>query len=362
MSESLFLSACRKEPVARTPVWMMRQAGRYLPEYQQIRAKADFLTICRTPELAAEVTLQPVRRFGFDAAIIFSDILIPLEALGFPIAFVNDRPTIAQPVGSASDVPEAIAGDFEASLQFVYQAIGLVCSELPSHVPLIGFAGAPFTLGSYLIEGGGSRTYAKTKTFLYECPEAAHRLLGLLADAVAVHLQAQIRAGAQAVQLFDSWAGALAEDEYRVWALPYVRRIMDALRSTGVPRILFTLYGAHLTDSLIETGADVLSIDWHVPMDRAFDRLSPHVAIQGNLDPTRLLGGCNRATQEVTKILDMVNGRPGHIMNLGHGVLPSTPVENVEALVCAVHAHRRALDSSTGSQRSDEESCHVGIV
>lgn len=362
MSESLFLWACRKEPVARTPVWMMRQAGRYLPEYQQIRAKADFLTICRTPELAAEVTLQPIRRFGFDAAIIFSDILIPLEALGFPIAFVNDQPKIAQPVGSASDVPEAIPDGFEAGLQFVYQAIGLVCSELPSHVPLIGFAGAPFTLGSYLIEGGGSRTYARTKTFFYECPEAAHRLLGLLADAVAVHLQAQIRAGAQAVQLFDSWAGALAEDEYRVWILPYVQRIMETLRSTGVPRILFTLNGAHLADSLIETGADVLSIDWRIPMDRAFDRLTPHAAVQGNLDPTRVLGSCDRVTQEVTKILDMVNGRPGHIMNLGHGVLPSTPVENVEAFVRAVHDHRGAQDSRTGPQRSGEEPCHAGVV
>ena len=362
MSEPLFLRACRKEPVARTPVWMMRQAGRYLPEYQQIRAKADFLTICRTPELAAEVTLQPIRRFGFDAAIIFSDILIPLEPLGFPIAFVNDRPTITAPVGSASDIPETVPDDFEVSLRFVYKAIGLVCNELPDDLPLIGFAGAPFTLGSYLIEGGGSRTYAKTKAFFYERPQAAHRLLGLLADAVAVHLQAQIRAGARAVQLFDSWAGALAEDEYRVWALPYVRRIMDALQPTGVPRILYTLNGAHLADSLIETGADVLSIDWRVPMDQAFDRLSPHAAIQGNLDPTRLLGNRDRVAGEVTTILDRVNGRPGHIMNLGHGVLPSTPVENVAAFVRAVRDHRGVLESNAGSQHSDEESSHVGVA
>ncbi|MCP4593350.1 MAG: uroporphyrinogen decarboxylase [bacterium] len=336
MSESLFIRACRKEPIERTPLWMMRQAGRYLPEYRAVRAKSDFLTMCRTPELAAEVTLQPIRRFGFDAAVIFSDIMIPLEPLGFGVSFGERGPSIAHPLRQASDVPTGIPDGFEEQVAFVYRSIELVRQELPEDVPVLGFAGAPFTLASYLIEGGGSKSYAETKTFFYHQPEAAHRLLGLLADAVGRHLVAQVNAGAGAVQLFDSWAGVLSEQEYRVWALPYVQRAMRVVADAQVPRILFTLNAAHLYSALAEVEAEALGIDWRTPMGQAFDLLGDRFALQGNLDPTVLLGTPDQVSAEVRRVLSGVGGRRGHIMNLGHGVLPPTPIANVETLVRAV--------------------------
>jgi len=336
MNESLFLRACNKQPVERTPVWMMRQAGRYLPEYRAVRERCDFLTLCRTPELACEVTLQPIRRFGFDAAVIFSDILISLEPLGFGVVFGEKGPSIAKPVRRGGDVPEGLPTDFEQRVAFVYESIALVRDELPAEVPVIGFAGAPFTLASYLIEGGGSKSYAATKTFFYHQPEAAHRLLGLLADTVSVHLLNQVNAGAGAIQVFDSWAGCLSEVEYRVWALPYVQRILSALAGAGVPRILFTLNAAHLCGALAEVDAEVLGIDWRTPMRQAFDRLGDRFALQGNLDPTVLLGTPRQVIAETGNVLSGVGGRRGHIMNLGHGILPATPIANVEAFVQAV--------------------------
>ena len=336
MSESRFLQACNRQPVERAPVWMMRQAGRYLPEYRAVRERSDFLTMCRTPELAAEVTLQPIRRFGFDAAVIFSDILIPLEPLGFDVVFGLKGPSIAKPVRRSGDVPAGLPDDFAQRVAFVYQSIEAVRAELPADVPVIGFAGAPFTLASYLIEGGGSKSYAETKTFFYHQPEPARRLLGLLADAVTLHLRNQVAAGAGAIQLFDSWAGILSEAEYRIWALPYVRRILDGLADVGVPRILFTLNAAHLFDALAEVNAEVLGIDWRTPMGQAFDLLGDRCALQGNLDPTVLLGTPQQVIAETRRVLEDVGGRRGHIMNLGHGVLPPTPIANVEAFVQAV--------------------------
>lgn len=336
MNESLFLRACNKQPVERTPVWMMRQAGRYLPEYREVRKRSDFLTMCRTPELAAEVTLQPIRRFGFDAAVIFSDILIPLEPLGFGVVFGEKGPSIAKPVRNQGDVPQHIPDDFEDRVAFVYRSIEMVRDELPANVPVIGFAGAPFTLASYLIEGGGSKSYAETKTFFYHQPQAAHRLLELLADTVARHLLNQVRAGARAVQLFDSWAGCLNEDEHRIWALPYVKRVMDALAQVNVPRILFTLNAAHLYGALTEVNVEGLGIDWRTPIGQAFDLFGDRFALQGNLDPTVLLGQPEQVVAETRKVLGSVAGRAGHIMNLGHGVLPPTPVANVETFVRTV--------------------------
>lgn len=334
-TDSLFLRACRRQPTERTPVWMMRQAGRYLPEYRAVRERVDFLTMCRTPELAAEVTLQPIRRFGFDAAIIFSDILVPLEPLGFSIVFDEGGPSIGEPVRSARAVPDGVPDDLEQRLDFVYRSIQLVHDELPQDVPVIGFAGAPFTLASYLIEGGASKSFAQTKTYFHHQPEAAHRLLSLLAGVVARHLKAQVQAGAQAVQIFDSWAGVMGEDEYRTWAFPYVQDILRRLAPTGVPRILFTLNAAHLYDALAEVEAEVLGIDWRTPMGQAFDRLGHRFALQGNLDPSCLLGTPERVAAETRKVLAGVASRRGHIMNLGHGVLPQTPVANVEAFVRA---------------------------
>ncbi len=341
MSEPLFLRACRRQPVERIPVWMMRQAGRYLPEYREVRKQADFLTLCRTPALAAEVTLQPIRRFGFDAAVIFSDILIPLEPLGFGVVFDERGPRITRPVRSPGDVPNGVPDDFAERVAFVYRSIELVRDELTAEIPIIGFAGAPFTLASYLIEGGGSKSYAQTKTFFYHHPEAAHRLLGLLADVVAEHLNNQVRAGARAVQLFDSWAGVLSEAEYRVWAFPYVQRILSRLAEAQVPRILFTLNAAHLYGALAEAEAEVLGIDWRTPMGQAFDLLGDRFALQGNLDPTVLLGTPEQVIAETRQVLNGVAGRPGHIMNLGHGVLPPTPIANVEAFVRTVREFKR---------------------
>ncbi|MFH0983278.1 MAG: uroporphyrinogen decarboxylase [Planctomycetota bacterium] len=341
MSESLFLRACTRQPVERTPVWMMRQAGRYLPEYRAIRNQSDFSTMCHTPELATEVTLQPIRRFGLDAAVIFSDILILLEPLGFGVVFEEHGPAITQPVRSAAAVPERIPDDFDERVAFVYRSIEMARDALPADVPVIGFAGAPFTLASYLIEGGGSKSFAETKTFFYHQPEAAHRLLGLLADTAARHLRNQVRAGARAVQLFDSWAGVLGEDEYRIWALPYVNRVWHELASAQVPRILFTLNAAHLSGALAEVATEVLGIDWRTPMGEAFDLLGERFALQGNLDPTMLLGRPEQVIAETRKVLAGVAGRPGHIMNLGHGVLPMTPVANVEAFARTVREFTR---------------------
>ena len=304
-----FLKACRREAVDRTPVWLMRQAGRYLAEYREIRKSHGLLEICRTPELAVEVTLQPVRKFGFDAAILFSDLLVPLEPLGIPFSFAQgEGPRIENPIRSRNDVDRLRKVEPRESLAFTLEAIRLLRRELD--VPLIGFAGAPFTLASYAIEGGPSKSFEKTKALMYEDPETWHRLLSTLASVVRDYLAAQIEAGVAAVQLFDSWVGALSPEDYRKLVLPHSRAILEPLSKLGVPRIHFGTGTSGILREMREAGGDVIGLYWRIDLDR------------------------------VDLVLRQAAGRPGHVFNLGHGILPGTPVENVELLVEHVHQHR----------------------
>lgn len=342
-----FLAACRGQPVDRTPIWIMRQAGRYLPEYREVRARTSFLGLCKTPELAAEVTLQPLRRFGFDAGIIFSDILIPVEAMGAKLEF-DEGPHLPEPVRGLADVERLAVPDPSVEMPFVAEAIRIVRREAPG-TPLIGFAGAPFTLASYLVEGGGSTSFATTKKLIYTEPRVARLLLEKLARTVAVHLLAQVEAGAQAVQLFDSWAGHLSRDDYLNFALPYTMEVIQAVKPTGVPIILFAK-GVHACfPELAESGADVLGVDWTTPLDVARRETGERVTLQGNLDPCVLLGPIERIERQAQRIVNEMIGARGHIFNLGHGVLPPTPPENVAALVDAVRrfgARRVPVDLS----------------
>lgn len=337
--ESRFLRACRGLPVDRTPIWVMRQAGRYLPEYREVRAQTTFLGLCKTPELAAEVTVQPVRRFGVDAGIIFSDILVPVEAMGMELVF-DEGPHLPSPLRSPADVDRLGIPDPIEKMSFVMDAIRIVRREIPS-TPLIGFAGAPFTLASYMIEGGGSRDFLLTKRFMYEQPHTWRTLLGKLARTVSLHLLAQIDAGAQAVQIFDSWAGALSPDDYLTFALPYCVEIIDTLKARQVPVILFAR-GVHACWSeLSRCGADVLGVDWTSPLDRVARECEGRVSLQGNLDPVTLLGPIDRIEQQAQRVLNEARSARGHIFNLGHGILPPTPPEHMAALVDAVQREGR---------------------
>jgi uroporphyrinogen decarboxylase len=310
----------------------MRQAGRYLPEYRELRRRVDFITLCKKPELAAEATLQPIERFGMDAAILFSDILVLAEPLGFDIAF-KPGPVVTPAVRSASDVERIQAVDPREHLSYVYDSIRLIRRELAGRAPLIGFAAAPMTLSAYLVEGSGSKTFEKFKGLLFCEPSSAHLLLEKVAAATADHLLAQISAGAEAVQLFDSWAGLLAAAEYREFALRHARSVFQRLRTTGVPLIYFAHNAGHLLPEIRECGADVVGLDWRTPLDRASEALDDRFALQGNLDPAVLL--CTPATIErrAREILRLAAGLPGHVFNLGHGVLPDTPVESMQTLV-----------------------------
>jgi len=333
-----FLRACRREPVDCTPVWFMRQAGRYLPEYQQLRERYSILELIKTPELAVEVTLQPLRRFDLDAAIIFADILPPLEGMGIELEFVKGRgPVIRNPVRSASDVEALWVPPPEENVPFTLEAIRLARQELEGWVPLIGFSGAPFTLASYMIEGGSSRHYTSTKTLMYEQPVAWHALMDKLVQLVGDYLRAQAEAGAQALQLFDSWAGALSPADYRDYVLPYSRRVIETARATGVPVIHFSTGTAGMLELTREAGGDVISVDWRINLDTAWRRLGEGVVIQGNLDPVALFAPLPELQRRANDILVGAAGRPGHIFNLGHGILPGTPVENVGVLVEFVH-------------------------
>jgi uroporphyrinogen decarboxylase len=333
-----FLRACRREPVDRTPVWFMRQAGRYMAEYRALRAKHGLLDLCRTPELAVEVTLQPVRVLGVDAAILFSDLLLPLAPLGVPFDFqAGEGPVIEDPVRTTDDIDALRRFDPREELGMVLEAIRILRRELDGRVPLIGFAGAPFTLASYAIEGGHSNSYATTKALLYGDPAAWHRLAALLADTVADYLRAQVEAGAQALQVFDSWIGALDEADYREFVLPHVRSIFERTRDLGVPTIHFGTGTSHLLGVQREAGGDVIGLDWRLPLDEGWRRAGADVAVQGNLDPTLLFAPRERLLARVDDVLDRAGGRPGHVFNLGHGILPGTPVENVKAVVERVH-------------------------
>jgi uroporphyrinogen decarboxylase len=315
----------------------MRQAGRYMAEYRSLREKYSLLTLCKTPDLAAQVTMQPIRRFDLDAAIIFADILLPLEPLGLQLEFAKgEGPVIHNPISAAQDVQNLHDFDVKEHLGFVFDAIRIAAAELQS-VPLIGFAGAPFTVASYAIEGGYSRHFLKTKRFLYHQPEAWHSLMKKMSGMTLSYLQEQIRAGASAVQLFDSWVGVLGPDHYREFVLPYSRMILSQL---DVPSIHFSTGTTSYLDLICEAGGDVISVDWRTKLNAAWNRIGDR-AIQGNLDPAHLLMPVENLCLEVRKVLDEAAGKNGHIFNLGHGVFPETPVENVEALVQEVHAWRR---------------------
>jgi uroporphyrinogen decarboxylase len=339
--ESRFLRACRRETVDVTPVWFMRQAGRYMAEYRALRQNYTLLQLCRTPDLATEVTLQPVRRIEVDAAILFSDLLLPLEPMGIAFDFVKgEGPAIEQPLRSAADIDRVRLTDPRESLPFTFAAIRQIKGELAGKIPLIGFAGAPFTLASYAIEGGHSNNFAVTKSLMYGDPAAWHRLADRLATVVADYLVAQIDAGVDAVQVFDSWVGALNAEDYREFALPHTRKIFAAIEGRGVPTIHFGVATASILDVMREAGGDVLGADWRVPLDEAWQRIGHDRAIQGNLDPTLLLGPRERLLNGAKDVLARAAGRPGHIFNLGHGILPSTPIENVQAVARFVHQHR----------------------
>jgi len=333
-----FLRACRREPVDRTPVWFMRQAGRYMPEYRAIRAKHTLLEICQQPELATEVTLQPLRTLGVDAAILFADILLPLMPMGIDLEFAaGEGPVIHNPIGSAHDVGSLRSVDPHDSLDHVLEAVRLIRCELDGATPLIGFAGAPFTLASYLVEGGSSRNYVKTKRMMYGDPHAWHALMSKLARVVADYLVAQVEAGAQAVQLFDSWVGALSPDDYREYVLPYSKLILCEVQQAGAPAIHFGTDTATLLPLIQEAGGAVIGLDWRMPLDRAWETIGFDTAVQGNLDPVALFAPRAEIEKRVKIILDQAADRPGHIFNLGHGILPGTPVENVKAVVEMVH-------------------------
>ena len=334
-----FLRACRGEKVDYTPVWLMRQAGRYLKDYQEVRAKVDFLTLCKTPELAAKVTLQPIDILGVDAAILFSDILIPVEAMGMHLEFSDKKgPVLGEPVRNKSGVDRLIIPDTEDSMPFVLEAIKILRRELSNRVPLIGFSGAPFTLATYIIEGGSSKNFINTKKMMYQNPGLFAALFDKITSTVVDYLSAQIRAGAQAVQLFDSWAGILSPFDYEKVIFPYVKYVIKALKkSHDVPVIYFVNDCAGVLNIAKKSGADVIGIDWRVDMGRAVKGLGKKVSVQGNLDPLVLFGPKEHIVERVQDILNKAESARGHIFNLGHGILPETPVENAVAMVEAVH-------------------------
>ena len=340
---SRFLKACRREPVDATPVWFMRQAGRYMAEYRALREKHSLLELCREPDLATEVTLQPVRRIEVDAAILFSDLLLPLEPMGLPFDFVKgEGPHLERPIESPADIDRLKDFEPREKLAHVLEAIRQVQRELAGRVPLIGFAGAPFTLASYAIEGGHSNNFARTKSLMYGHPDAWHRLCERLAGVVGDYLVAQIEAGVNAVQVFDSWVGALGPSDYREFAQPHTRRIFDIV-GKRVPTIHFGTATSTLLEDLRDAGGDVIGLDWRIPLDDGWQRIGHDRAVQGNLDPTLLLGPTPRLIEAADEVLARAGGRPGHIFNLGHGILPSTPPEHVQMLARHVHSRSRRV-------------------
>jgi len=335
-ADSPLVRACWREPVPHTPVWFMRQAGRSLPEYRKIRAGIPMLASCRRPDLVCEITLQPVRRHGVDAAILFSDIVVPIAAAGVDLDIVpGTGPVVAEPLRGAADV-QRLRPITREDVPYVDEAVRLVVAELGA-TPLIGFAGAPFTLASYLIEGGPSRNHAKTKALMYGAPEVWHALCGRLAEITREFLRIQIAAGVSAVQLFDSWAGALSEADYRRYVLPHSSAVLQGLAATGVPRIHFGVGTAELLGAMAEAGADVVGVDWRTPLDVATGRIGSGKAVQGNLDPAVLLAPWPVVEAEVRRILAEGRAAPGHVFNLGHGVLPETDPAVLTRVVELVH-------------------------
>lgn len=337
LDASPFMKACRREPTDFTPVWLMRQAGRYMPEYRRVRAGQSFLELCRNPQLCSEVMCTAVEFLGVDAAIVFSDLLPILEPMGMDLEFAQgEGPQIHNPVRESADVDRVIELESADALHFVMEAVRQTRADLPSHIPLIGFAGAPFTLASYAIEGGASREFLHTKTLMLRDPAAWDALMSRLARAIIVYLNAQIAAGAQAVQIFDSWVGTLGPDDYRKHVLPHVQKVIAGI-TPGVPIISFATGNPQLLPLLAEGGASVISVDWRVRLDEAWRMIGHDRAIQGNLDPMSLLADTTELRRRAGDVLQQAAGRPGHIFNLGHGVLQQTPPDNARALVDIVH-------------------------
>ncbi len=331
-----FLRACWREPVDRTPVWFMRQAGRSSPSYRAIREKHAILEMVKNPDVATQVTLQPLKELGVDAAILFADLLIPIEAMGVPVRIdPGEGPVIERPIRNPEDVSRLKPLDPEARLPFVLETIRRVRAKVD--VPFIGFCGAPFTLASYLIEGGATKDFVATKSFMYRHPDAWGELLDALAEAMASYLRAQVDAGAQALQVFDSWAGALSPHDYGARVLPHTRRLVAGIREAGVPLIHFGTGTAGFLETFAIAGGNVVGIDWRIPIDEAWRRIGQDRGIQGNLDPASLLGPPETWRSQGADILKRADGRPGHIFNLGHGVLPDTPLEHLQGLVRLVH-------------------------
>lgn len=334
---SRFLAACRRQPVDATPVWFMRQAGRYMAEYRAIRKKYGLLEIVQQPELAAEVTLQPVRAFNVDAAILFADILLPLQPMGADFEFAKgEGPVIHHPIRTQADVDALRPLNPDETLAHVMEAICLLRTELVN-TPLIGFSGAPFTVASYMIEGGSSRDYKTTKLMMYSAPEIWHAFMDKLSTALAEYLTAQIRAGAQAVQLFDSWVGALSPMDYETFVLPYSKKVLEAAQAMDVPVIHFGTGTATLLPLMRQAGGDVIGLDWRVPLDQGWQAVGHNRAVQGNLDPVALFAPISEMKKRIHDVLRRAEGRPGHIFNVGHGILQHTPEENVKAAVEIVH-------------------------
>jgi uroporphyrinogen decarboxylase len=337
LPDDRFLRACRREPVDRTPVWFMRQAGRYLPEYRELRGDRDILETCKDPAQVVEVTLQPLRRMDVDAAIVFSDIMVPLAAIGVPVRIESGRgPVVDDPVRDTAGVARLRPLEPEHDIPEVLEAIRLLRKELT--VPLIGFAGAPFTLASYLVEGGPSRSHEQTKALMLGDPTLWEALMRALVAIIGPHLRAQVAAGAQAVQLFDSWVGALSPDQYRRSVLPHSRAIIEGLADLDVPTIHFGVGTGELLSLMAEAGGDVIGLDWRTPLDAGWDRVGPSAhGVQGNLDPAALLAPWEVVEAGALDVLERAAGRAGHIFNLGHGVLPPTPPDTLTRLVDLVH-------------------------
>jgi uroporphyrinogen decarboxylase len=349
-----FLRACLRQPVDRTPVWFLRQAGRYMPEYQAVRRRHTLLEICKQPKLAAEVTITAAEKLDVDAAIIFADLLLPFECMGLDFEFqAGEGPVIHSPVRTVEDVAR-LRTDRADRLQYVAEAIARVVTHFRDRLGIIGFCGAPFTLASYMIEGGGSRNYIHTKTLMYRQTDAWRRLLDKLAMVLVQFARQQVEAGADVIQIFDSWAGALGVEDYREFVLPVTKNLVREVQAMGVPVIYFGVDTASLLPAMRETGADVLGLDWRTPLDTAWRGLDYACAVQGNLDPITLFAEPELIRNRVGSILRQAAGRPGHIFNLGHGIVPGTPVENVQAVVKFVREYGReaVLEVGPGLERN----------
>jgi uroporphyrinogen decarboxylase len=336
MSEYTFLKACWGQPTEFTPVWLMRQAGRYLPQYMEVRRKCTFLELCKTPELAAEVTIQPIDYLGADAAILFSDILTPVEPMGLKLDFVPG-PVFENPVRTEKDVEALRIPVMEEDVPYVFETIKILRRAFEGRVPLIGFGGAPFTLACYMVEGKGSKDFAQIKRMMYAAPELYAKLMDKVTEMDRQYLNAQIKAGAQAIQIFDTWGGIVSPVDYQRFILPYTKKLIDGLDRDGIPVIHFVKGSGAMLELVKQAGSDVIGLDWHVSLGAARDLLGPQVAVQGNLDPTVLYAPKAHIEQEVQRIIDENGGRPGHIFNLGHGILPTVDPEHAKYMVECVH-------------------------